>query len=863
MQGEQDEFEAEADAALGGGNGTESGGGQTPWNRDDPLIPESNLFQAIAYNVRMVPTIGRVMYLYGLGDLKSNHTVAMDSNMSMRILKPVQIPDEFRAKLPLAQRLLTFVRDESDSRRYPEETDFSQEEFGEPDIDMYPPLPDGKQMTRVPQRMFKFSGVKMESTGRKETGMYFMSATAVEGWTQLFLALQGLDVLDLTEDQVEQLPQESLDRAILALHFAREKAAVDYYPHHKGWSLVCSGGRKVEFNSMERWNHRLHALGLQERVSVDEVGRPLGPFTNTQTHRDSVSAYLELERLGSTILDEPRYTYKKNDKKVLVATCVYQGDQVVVSAYELRKLDKTTTWRKSFLTYRGAVALALVKDDYPKQLRDDWYFGSIPDLPVSDYLFLRGRLHRKLCLGPLSRLPDTFRLPDGPRLAGYLAKLGIRVPKSYEGIEDTIGRIGNGEVIRRDEQWKKHRFANWDKEQMFWAYVERNRKGIRTVDQHIAAGSPDGWELHAVPRRAWALYMNTLWMIRNESLILPQLAEHVVENAAGVGIDIRITYDSPDCNFFKTRETWLEVWRKQPYQNIKDKLMSEVIEPAVKSGQWLDLRSDIVKFFVGLPVDRIVGQEEIEPGQFWPKMDLMDLFDDTLKLADDLAIAQLIWTTSDEHMRITDQGDGKRLLGGGYGIHYTERLAKRYPGILRGRVDKPDKQFSPFTFQGMQKNRLTVLYFIYDVDFVVGSMKGLIEKLLVGIQPTVDEVHDEIMSNLGSRKLYLVRVLNVLDYMEDYFEGKLMRISKKWGIDVAKDKMFGDVVARRAFKLMRAAVHRAIKLGDDSPSKKLDLFADLVLRNHLGEVEGHGGWVDAIQGGRFVEEIREKLVSVS
>ena len=333
--------------------------------------------------------------------------------------------------------------------------------------------------------------------------------------------------------------------------------------------------------------------------------------------------------------------------------------------------------------------------------------------------------------------------------------------------------------------------------------------------------------------------------------VIARAAEYGVTRIVNVGTD-------PATNFFDHERVGKQIWRQQSMKKIKARL-DEVVMPLFDGGQFDNLRKEIVKFFGPLPNIRHERDEAT------------DLMEDYLWWADRLALSEVIWLTADGRNRRANDGDVKGLLGGGWGTYPTERMATRHPELLFGRPyyeGREGDQYSPFTFEGQQRARAMLLFIPYDANLIIDMIKGIVEQVECGIQPTPDDVYKQIMSLLGGRRLYVRRLINLLNYLEDELKGKMTPSGHAFeGIKFGREQFLNATMAARAFKTMREALTRFYDHGEwdqdkwqETVSADVDRFGLNVVRHMVGELKSdEDGWVNAVDEGRYIEKIRATL----
>ncbi len=756
---------------------------------------------------------------------------------------------------------------------------------------LYGPTPtNGKVPARRRQRQYIKDGSKTETGARKKQVTYFVRWNRVRTNWRRRLRQRGFK--DRLDARLEDLNDEEQFIWIVEFHQAWRDACKEFHDFIRGWNALIQyqrivkwaekrteeekekTGKKfhpnehpkyhvyrlVSYNTIGRWDHWHESIRRAEAIPEERVDEVILGGEGTQSLAESIDAQNGLYDMVSAILTYPNVWVEEipsadEDYKGIRCFIVHCEKVVYESAYALGSLRKTQDHRKIYLTLVGTAALALLRKDDGSKARDKWYMCNIPEIPLVDLLVQW--MDSRIFLRELANEPLDFVIPDGPRQGGEaIEEWGMHNEAvnffRWWMIRTKLGK----EVLFLKELVENVKLVNYSKDQVYWAYV---------------SGKPGEEEFHyepgpgrrpvAVPKHLMVLKTNFIWALVYNNFALADLVDNTNNMAKALGYDVRMTFDGPDSNLFRILDLALQVWWQQPLENIKA-LLDRRVRHLVEGGKWLELRREVTEFFQELPVHRVVGEMEVN-GEKHPNMDLMDLYEDYLRMADQLHIGHLIWYTVEGDARLDEIGDTKKATGGGICVYPTERMVWRYPNDLWGRVDRQGReQFSPYTFNGQQKARKTIMFLSYDANLVVGTIKGLVDKLVVGVQPTVEEVYDDIISHLGTRRLYLKRVMNVLDLVESHFSGsKLVHFGRRFGVPIGKETIGGDKIARDALKLMRNAVKIALKQGPNGPSEKVDLLGHLIVRDLFGEVINHGGWVDAVRKGGVIEEIRSKLPS--
>lgn len=829
---------------------------------------------------RSIPlsTLLRVMLQYAHGELSSPDILRLASDRAIR--RPIELLD-------LPSRVYMFMpEDRGWIYTLAEAKRFLPGAYGR--LKGYEPLTKGKLCGPTPctgkiparrrQRLYIMDGSKTETGARKKQVTYFVRWNRVRTNWRRRLRQRGFK--DRLDARLEDLNDEEQFIWIVEFNQAWRDACKEFHDFIRGWNALIQyqrivkwaketgknvsehskyqAYRLVSYNTIGRWDHWHASIERAEKIPEERVEEIILGDEGTQSLAESIDAQNALYDMVSAILAYPNVWVEEidpNDPDKGILCFVIHCEKVAYeSAYALGSLRKTQDHRKIYLTLVGTAALALLRKDDGSKARDKWYMCNIPETPLVD-LLVQG-MDSRIFLRELANEPLDFVIPDGPRQGGEaIEEWGMHNEAvnffRWWMIRTKLGK----EVLFLKELVENVKLVNYNKDQVYWAYVS-GKPGEEEF--HYEAGP--GRRPVAVPKHLMVLKTNFIWALVYNNFALADLVDNTNNMAKALGYDIRMTLDGPDSNLFRILDLALQVWWQQPLENIKT-LLDQRVRHLVEAGKWVELRREVTEFFRDLPVHRVVGEMEVN-GEKHPNMDLMDLYEDYLRMADQLHIGHLIWYTVEGDARIAEMGDMKKAIGGGIYVYPTDRMSWRYPNDLWGRTDRSEEQFSPYTFNGQQKARKTTMFLSYDANWVISAIKGLVDKLVVGVQPTVEEVYEEIISHLGTRRLYLKRVLNVLDIVESHFSGtKLVHFGRRFGVPIGKETIGGDKIARDALKLMRNPVKIALKQGPNGPSEKVDLLGHLIVRDLFGEVINHGGWVDAVRKGEVIKEIRSKLPS--
>ena len=640
----------------------------------------------------------------------------------------------------------------------------------------------------------------------------------------------------------------------------------------------------VQFDSEDLWRfwERLRNLAGSIPADRDELLPPGLTSGNVkfQSVEESVLAAEAMLDTFSTVLQEPLIEEYEGDFKTVFLCGVLRGDvELVVFASanewnDVRKIRDMRIWR---LGYQRKFAMGYVDKGDEFNVGDKWPFGPVKDVRVGDLVFAPTNpadpnYIPTTYLGPLAALlpenydpgdpnrPPTFNLGDGNRLASIHVRWARKVSASLQALQELITKEESGELIEVADL-QKVPLLYLPAERVSFTYWETDSRGNPTVphtpSEWVAAGKPDSWEPHGVPRNDWALWANWRFVMAAMHLIPAQIHKKLEQEAERLGINITIPdrYDGTDpaTNFFD---------HERVGKQIKARL-DEVVMPLFDGGQFDNLRKEIVKFFGPLPNIRHERDEAT------------DLMEDYLWWADRLALSEVIWLTADGRNRRANDGDVKGLLGGGWGTYPTERMATRHPELLFGRPyyeGREGDQYSPFTFEGQQRARAMLLFIPYDANLIIDMIKGVVEQVEFGIQPTIDDVYKQIMSLLGGRRMYARRVINVLNYMEEKFKGKLVAAGTAFeGVRFGREQFLNAKVAATAFAVIRETLSKFFVDGEwdqeawsKTVSADVDRFGLNVMRQMLGELSGdEDGWVNAVDGGSYIKKVRATLPGVA
>jgi hypothetical protein len=581
-----------------------------------------------------------------------------------------------------------------------------------------------------------------------------------------------------------------------------------------------------------------------------------------QTITETIRAEEKILDLISTVLQPPALRVFREAGRVYCTPL-----HIEVIAFEstdgIAALSKWCRCRGQWLGLQRKEAIAQLRASDASGAGDRWYFGAIKDRAMSGYVFAADVVHPSFYLGlmtPLLNVPG-YRVPDGPRQGTFYIQARAKVNESFAALLECAEQASKAkltkEVLRKNYLGKS--LVQYGPDKIWWLYWDP-----ATNTPYNEPGP--GRDAKALYRRTPATWLNWMWVLGYDNTLQPNLAKHVKSQLEHFGFtaeyaatilrgEIEITYDGPDSNYFLHEDLAWELWRQTPLQEIYRLAYDNIIQPFTQNGEYSKMRPKLNEFFHDFPSD-VEGRP-----------DITDLHDDLLKYADDMSAQYVLWKIIDQYWRITSRSDHEGIVKDGWGF-YSDRMAVRYPHARLGRPEshwadgtvRAADQYNPYTREGQIRRRWEFIFLGLDAVIIIDGIKGIVQQLEIGVQPEADDIIKQLMSKIGSRTLYPRRLLNALDYVQQ-FECKI-DFDTDYGIKFGRETLLNRTVSRKAFELMRGAVIKLIENEGDSASHAVDLLGALIVRDMMGEIEGHGGMIDALETRQTLTWIHDQMAAL-